>query len=116
MNARIIFTSLTIACWATPAFAHAFLKHAEPGPGEALKAPPKRIALTFSEKLKPGFSSVAVTDVSGRNVEASALMISGNAMVAPLLPLPPGRYRVTWRAVSVDAHKTEGAYNFTVQP
>jgi copper resistance protein C len=116
MNPRIFIAAFVIACAATPAFAHAFLQHAQPGAGSAIKPPPSRVALTFSEKLEPVFSGVTVTDASGRNVEADTVVIRGNAMVAPLRPLPPGRYRVVWHAVSVDVHRTEGAYSFTVKP
>jgi copper resistance protein C len=116
MSPRIFVAALAVACAATPAFAHAFLQHADPGAGATLKAPPKRVALTFSEKLEPVFSGIAVTDVSGRNVEAGGPAIGGNSMLAPLRPLPPGRYRVVWHAVSVDTHRTEGAYSFTVKP
>jgi hypothetical protein len=116
MNPRIFMAALAIAFAATPAFAHAFLQHADPGAGATLRAPPKRVALTFSEKLEPVFSGIAVTDASGRNVEAAAVVIGGNAMVASLRPLPPGRYRVVWHVVSVDTHRTEGAYSFTVKP
>jgi methionine-rich copper-binding protein CopC len=116
MNPRIFLACLALACSATPAFAHAFLQHADPGAGATLKVAPKRVALSFSEKLEPVFSGVAVTDAAGRNVEASAAVIGGNSMVALLRALPPGRYRVTWHAVSVDTHRTEGAYSFTVKP
>lgn len=116
MSARFILASLIIACCSTPAFAHAFLQHAEPGAGAALKAPPRRVALTFSEKLEPVFSGVTVTDSSGRNVEAGAVVIGGNSMAAPLRSLPRGSYRVVWHAVSVDTHRTDGAYSFTVKP
>lgn len=112
MSARSILTSLAIAWCATPTFAHAFLQHAKPGAGATLKAPPSRVALTFSEKLEPAFSGVAVTDSSGHNVEAGAVVIRGNAMVAPLRSLALGKYRVVWHAVSLDAHRTEGAYSF----
>ncbi len=116
MNPRILIAALAISCLATPALAHAFLQRAEPGAGATLKPPPMRVALAFSEKLEAVFSGVTVTDVSGRNVEAGAVVIRDNAIVAPLRPLPPGRYRVTWHAVSVDTHRTEGAYSFTVKP
>jgi methionine-rich copper-binding protein CopC len=33
-----------------------------------------------------------------------------------LPPLAPGRYRVAWRAVSVDTHVTAGDYAFDVGP
>jgi methionine-rich copper-binding protein CopC len=41
---------------------------------------------------------------------------SGTEMDLPLKKLPPGRYRVTWHAVSVDTHHTEGKYNFLILP
>ena len=116
MKPRIFLASLAITCFAAPLFAHAFLQHAEPGAGATLRVPPKRVALTLSEKLEPVFSGMAVTDASGRNVEAGAVVIGGNSMVAPLRLLPPGSYRVVWHAVSVDTHRTEGAYSFAVKP
>jgi methionine-rich copper-binding protein CopC len=116
MITRFILTSLTIACCTTSASAHAFLQHAEPGAGATLKAVPSRVALSFSEKLEPVFSGVAVTDSSGRDVRAGAVLIRQNSMVAPLRSLRPGRYRVVWHAVSVDTHRTEGAYSFAVEP
>jgi methionine-rich copper-binding protein CopC len=116
MIARFILISLTIACCATPAFAHAFLQHAEPGAGGALKTPPSRVALSFSEELEPAFSGVTVTDSSGRNVERGAVLIRGKSMLVPLRSLPRGNYRVVWHVVSVDTHRTEGAYSFTVKP
>ncbi len=30
--------------------------------------------------------------------------------------LPPGVYTVTWHAVSVDTHHTQGDFQFTVKP
>jgi methionine-rich copper-binding protein CopC len=34
----------------------------------------------------------------------------------PLKALRPGTYRVSWHAVSIDTHRTEGAFTFTVKP
>jgi len=31
-------------------------------------------------------------------------------------PLPPGLYKVTWHAVSVDTHRTQGDFSFSVKP
>lgn len=115
MITRIV-TSLAIACCPAPALAHAFPQHAEPGAGATLKAAPGRVALGFSEKLEPAFSGISVTDSGGHGVEAGAAVIRGNSMLVPLRPLAPGKYRVAWHAVSVDAHRTEGGYMFTVRP
>jgi methionine-rich copper-binding protein CopC len=116
MKPLIFLASLASICFAAPGFAHAFLQHAEPGAGATLRVPPERVALAFSEKLEPVFSGVIVTDGSGRNMEAAAVLIGGNSMVAALRPLLPGSYRVVWHAVSVDTHRMEGAYSFTVKP
>jgi hypothetical protein len=116
MKARLVLIGLGIASCAAPAFAHAFLQHAVPGAGAVLSVPPKQIALSFSEQLEPVFSGVAVADSSGRSVESGPVLIGKNAMVAHLRPLAPGSYRVSWHAVSVDTHRTEGAYSFTVKP
>lgn len=113
---RRVLTWIAIACSATPALAHAFLNRADPGAGATLGSSPARVMLVFSEDLEPAFSGVAVTDSSGHSVEAGGVAIAGNSMVAPLRPLPPGRYRVAWHAVSVDTHRTEGAYRFAVKP
>jgi copper resistance protein C len=36
-------------------------------------------------------------------------------MTVVLPPLPSGTYTVHWVAVSVDSHRTQGGYNFTVK-
>ena len=35
-------------------------------------------------------------------------------IVTPTVPLSAGEYKVEWHAVSVDTHKSEGAYQFKV--
>jgi methionine-rich copper-binding protein CopC len=116
MSARLISLFIAIACCAAPALAHAFLRHADPGAGATLRTPPKRIALNFSEKLEAVFSGAIVTDAYGRNVQAGAAVIAGNSILVPLRSLAAGNYRVSWHVVSVDTHRTEGAYSFAVKP
>ena len=84
--------------------------------GESLHSGPAKIELQFSEPLEAAFSAVAVSDAVGRDVSAGPSAVSGSRLTLPLKPLKPGRYRVTWHAVSVDTHRTEGKYNFLVTP
>ncbi len=72
--------------------------------------------LDFSEQLEPLFSGVTVADDRGRSVMSSEAAVSGMTMTVKLNRLHPGRYHVQWHAVSVDTHRTEGAYSFTVEP
>jgi methionine-rich copper-binding protein CopC len=41
-------------------------------------------------------------------------VISGNTMRVGLKSLPAGTYHVRWRALTVDTHKTEGSFTFSV--
>jgi methionine-rich copper-binding protein CopC len=116
MNGRIFLAGLVIAAQVTPALAHAFLQHASPGAGAVVAKAPPEIALEFSESLEPTFSGITVSDTAGHGVTAAHAVIHGGSIHVALNPLAAGRYRVAWRAVSVDTHRTEGAYSFTVKP
>ena len=104
---------------ATTAFAHAQLDHAEPGVGAEVAAPTK-LLLTFSEGVEPRFSSVTLSSASGEAEPLGPLSVdpanSALVVVKVAKPLPPGVYTVKWKATSVDTHKTQGSYSFTVKP
>ncbi len=106
---------LAILAATGPAFAHAMLEQAKPAAGAALNKTPKDITLRFSEPLEGAFSTIEVHAGSGPNV-AQPAMVHDRTLRAALGPLAPGTYRVSWHAVSIDTHRTEGAYSFTVKP
>jgi copper resistance protein C len=116
VKARVLFLAAAIAGTSLPAMAHAFLQLAHPSAGENLKPSPARVELHFSEALEPTFSGVTITDMDGHDMSVGAATANGTEMDLPLKPLAPGRYRVTWHAVSVDTHRTDGKYNFLVLP
>ena len=94
--------------------AHAFLDHADPRVGSAVGAAPREVTLWFTQDLEPAFSTVTVTDASGKRVDASSPTFDGNVMRVPLLSITAGTYKVTWHALSVDTHTTDGAFTFSV--
>jgi methionine-rich copper-binding protein CopC len=101
------------------ALAHAMLDRASPAVGSRVAASPARVELWFTEALEPTFSSVKVLDAGGRQVDRrdAAFDTRTPGHVSVSLPtLAPGRYRVVWRAVSVDTHATSGDYAFDVAP
>ncbi len=101
-----------------PAFAHAFLDRASPGVGSEVPAAPPALTLTYTEAVEPLFSHVAVTDTGGASVATGAptAQDGGRTLVIPLKSLPPGTYHVEWHVTSVDTHKTEGHFVFSVKP
>jgi copper resistance protein C len=113
---RILF-GLVIALGAGEGFAHAFLDHAVPPVGATVAASPPTLQLFFSEPIEPLFSAVELATAAGRPIATDPAAIDPRnpaALVLRLPPLAPGRYRVTWHVVSVDTHRSEGSYEFSV--
>ncbi|HYZ21268.1 MAG TPA: copper resistance protein CopC [Rhodopila sp.] len=102
---------------APPALAHAMLDHATPPVGSAGPAPAS-VSLRYTEPVEPLFSTVSVTNAKGDRVDDGKPKpdADGRILVVPLKQLPPGTYNVEWHVTSVDTHKTEGHFSFTVKP
>lgn len=114
MKTPILLATAALAALAGPAWAHAFLEHASPGAGASDATAPKAVDLSFSEALDPKASGVTVTNAAGQDMEAAQAEIKGASMRVALKPLKPGSYHVSWHAVSMDTHRTEGSYSFTI--
>ena len=71
--------------------------------------------MTFTDSLEDAFSSVDVTDSSGARVDEGKSQVNGNMIRIGVKTLSPGSYRVHWRAVSVDTHRSEGSFVFSVK-
>ena len=97
------------------ALAHAALHHASPEAGSSVSESPREVTLTFTDSLEDAFSSVDVTDSSGARVDEGKSQVNGNMIRIALKALSPGSYRVHWRAVSVDTHRSEGSFVFSVK-
>ena len=116
---RIVLACAIFLAGTATALAHAFLDHSDPGVGSTSTVPPTQVRVWFSEALNPALSSLIVTDEAGQQVGQGKATVDPNAatlLEVPLLPLAPGAYRVIWRAVTLDAHRTEGHFTFTVRP
>lgn len=99
----------------TTAFAHAHLTDSNPAQGASV-ATADEVSLHFSEALERNFSSVEVRSADGRRVDDGKLRTDQDqaGLAVGLTKLAPGRYQVIWHATSVDTHRTEGRFSFTV--
>ncbi len=100
-------------------WAHAFLDHAEPAVGSEVSQAPTVVKLWFTQNLEPAFSTVEVQDAQGQAVaktEAHLDTQNKSLFLISVPSLPAGAYTVIWHAVSVDTHKTQGRFKFTVKP
>jgi methionine-rich copper-binding protein CopC len=108
---------LAMLVQASPAFAHAFLERASPPVGTEVAASPPEVAITFTEGVEPLFSTIEVHGANGASVATGTPHVApdnNRRLIVELPKLPPGSYTVIWHATSVDTHKTEGNYQFSV--
>ncbi|WP_231602466.1 copper homeostasis periplasmic binding protein CopC [Herbaspirillum chlorophenolicum] len=100
------------------AWAHAHLKSAAPADKTAISSPPD-LNLAFSEGLNLKFSGIKLIGPDKQEIKLgeAMLMDGGKTLMVPVQgQLPAGAYTVEWHALSVDGHKTNGSYGFTVTP
>jgi methionine-rich copper-binding protein CopC len=114
-----LLTSLLMTMASSEAGAHAFLDHAVPAVGSVIHGSPSQVSLWFTQELEPAFSTVKVLDRNGRQVDKQDKHVdraNAGLLQVSVPQLPAGRYRVVWRALSVDTHVTEGDFVFDVAP
>jgi hypothetical protein len=109
----ILFLTVQPCAWA-----HAFLDHADPKVGSTVTHSPPVIKIWFTQELEPVFSTVEVQDAQGKQVDKMDVHLDDKdktLLILSLPPLPDGTYTVTWHAVSVDTHRTQGHFEFTIK-
>ena len=115
--AKALATLALLLAAADAAHAHAFLDHANPRVGSTVAAAPRELVLWFTEKLEPAFSTIEVRDAQDVAVHSGKAQLDRNdrtQLRVPLKALPPGTYKVIWRVLSVDTHRTQGDFTFRV--
>ena len=111
--AVVLFLTLQTHAWA-----HAFLDHAEPKVGSTVTNSPAEIKVWFTQNLEPAFSTLEVRNAQDKEVDKKDAHLDDKdkSLFRVSLPqLPDGTYTVIWHAVSVDTHKTQGRFEFTVK-
>lgn len=99
------------------AWAHALLDRSAPAAGASVQTSPPQVKLWLSDELEPAFSTIRVIDAGGRRVDRNDVHVDANdasVLEVSLPELAPGRYRVVWRALSIDTHVTHGSFTFNV--
>jgi methionine-rich copper-binding protein CopC len=117
IQCRALICALFLALQ-SPAWAHAFLDHSEPKVGSTVTNSPTEVKIWFTQELEPAFSSIQVNNPQGKEVDKKDVHLDAKdkSLLEVSLPqLPSGAYTVTWHAVSVDTHRTQGHFEFTVK-
>ncbi len=107
-----------LLAWRTHAQAHAFLDHADPKVGSTITQSPTELKLWFTQDLEPAFSKLEVQDGQGKAIDKKDARVDPKEKALLVVSLPPlrsGSYTVIWHVVSVDTHRTQGHFQFTVK-
>jgi len=116
-----LLAAVTAAALAVPdmAQAHSGLARAKPAAGSIVSPAPKEVVLSFTETIEPRFSSIEVRDAKGAAMQAGPASVDHarrTELRVPLKALAPGTYKVIWRVLSVDTHRSQGTFTFRVRP
>jgi len=115
----IVIATVVILILQASASAHAFLDHAEPRVGSAISQAPSDVRIWFTQAVEPAFSRIEVFDAGGKRVDGKDAHVDPgdhHILIISLPRLAAGTYKVSWRVVSVDTHRTQGDFKFTVKP
>jgi len=118
VSVRCVLAAVLFLAVQSRALAHAFLDHADPKVGSTMTNSPAEIKLWFTQNLEPVFSTVTVQDDKGKEVDKKDLRQDDKdktLLIVTVPPLPDGTYTVTWHVVSVDTHRTQGHFKFTIK-
>ncbi len=121
MRTPVLIAALLAAAAAAAAvpsavLAHAHMKTSAPA-ADSTVAAPREIRVGFTEPVVKAFTTLALRDAAGKPVTlgAATLQDGDRTVAAPAPALAPGLYRVEWKAVAVDTHKSSGGFAFTVR-
>jgi copper resistance protein C len=113
----IILAAALAALSPAAASAHAHLDRATPAANSVVADAPSEVHLWFSEALEPRFSKAELRSTSGAVVATGgADPADRKALIVPVSGLKPGKYKVIWRVISTDTHRSEGDFSFEIKP
>jgi methionine-rich copper-binding protein CopC len=98
------------------AAAHSELRGSTPAEGARLTAPPAEFVLRFNEAVQ--VTALRLLDATGTALplqRPSDPAPRREERAAPTAPLPPGAWRLEWRAISADGHPIRGTLRFTLE-
>ena len=105
------FVALLAIC--SVAAAHVHLKQSVPAEGAVVGTAPAQIVLTFTEPAL--VTALWIQQDAGPRQKLGPVPSDAQATITVPTPgLKPGKYIVTWRAVSPDRHVMSGQVHFTV--
>jgi copper resistance protein C len=100
-----------------PASAHAIVISSSPADGAALASGDAPVVLRFNSRIDHERSRLSLIAPDGSTtVLPLDPAARTDSLLARLVALPPGQYRLRWQVLALDGHITRGDIPFTVKP
>lgn len=80
---------------------------------------PTEIKIWFTQQPEHAFSTIKVLNADGKQVDRNVTRTDPDdrkALVVSVPKLAPGTYKVVWKVLSIDTHRTQGDFKFTIKP
>jgi len=119
MSRLLPLVAASVLVLAGGAAGHGLLERSDPRGGSSVRTPPRDVRLSFTGRIESAYSRVEVLTERGQRVDVGEALVDSETrrtLTIAVPPLPPGRYRVRWRVLSVDTHVTQGEFTFRVAP
>ncbi|HEV7714609.1 MAG TPA: copper resistance CopC family protein [Steroidobacteraceae bacterium] len=97
------------------AYGHSHLEKSTPAEGSVLTTAPANFVLNFEHPVRVTALSIQKGDGQSEPV-GPVPETTGTQISVPAPKLVPGKYTVSWRAVSSDKHVMSGKIQFTLAP
>ncbi|WP_170885597.1 copper resistance CopC family protein [Bacillus alkalicellulosilyticus] len=114
MKKSCFFVLLLLFLVPQQAFGHSYVDSSIPGDGDVVDGGVGEIELFFTGGIEE-HTTIEVKSEDGEVIELDSEEVDSPQYIASFLePLGNGEYVVTWKAVAVDGHVTEGEFSFEV--
>jgi copper resistance protein C len=119
-NRMLLFavSSLFLCIFPISSQAHAFPDHSDPRVGATVNSCPEVVRIWFDSALEPAFSKVMVRNADDKVVDKDDSRVNSadpKLLEVSVPMLPSGKYRVVWKVVARDGHRTNGDFIFKVK-
>ena len=109
---------ITLLFISSAALSHAKSVSSDPAPRSVVNRSPESITILFNQQLEPAYSTIVVTNSSGKLVteKAAVVDLKNNKRLILVLPnLIPDKYTVSYKVLSLDGHVVKSTYKFRIK-
>jgi len=99
-------------------FAHAKAVSADPAPRSVISHSPQSINILLNQLFEPSYSTIVIKGSDGKPVTMAKATVDPDnkkRLTLSLPTLPPGKYTVSYKILSLDGHTITSNYTFKIK-